>query len=444
LLKTPTNESWTLLDRSNDDNIFIPDVNGKDLEELFRAASFSYWLTGPASPKPLWVGPFTVYDNSTIWDVFQELILRYPNYICSVVPYDDRMTLFFGHPDHLYAYRDLTIQEELGSLEQLDKLQNNTSPINNPSADEFRILEPLHPYNFLTTEWFKAWNFGALKNTLGMIDSDSDYYKTRLKYVNALRDRDKIAELKFRVKPFREYHLVTSLTNMVSNDIRADFNDTFTICNVQHASLADSDMDEVTTVKLDEDLPDPDDFDFNLYSGSYREFVLPAKNCIQVSEAKRYGVSALCHSLKNLYKGEFIMLGDPTIKPHDVCTIFDVYNDMAGPVGVKQTVLSFSPESGFVNTVSPDCMVEVDSYYSLPTMDAWNKSFHMALSNLKEGFGIRDFNLPIGTASETAIGTTAGKTIGAAFPLIAGKTYGWSSRWLGLWSYCYFGFSSRN
>jgi endonuclease YncB( thermonuclease family) len=411
---------WTLLDRSNDDNIFIPDVNGKDLEELFRAASFSYWLTGPASPKPLWVGPFTVYDNSTIWDVFQELILRYPNYICSVVPYDDRMTLFFGHPDHLYAYRDLTIQEELGSLEQLDKLQNNTSPINNPSADEFRILEPLHPYNFLTTEWFKAWNFGALKNTLGMIDSDSDYYKTRLKYVNALRDRDKIAELKFRVKPFREYHLVTSLTNMVSNDIRADFNDTFTICNVQHASLADSDMDEVTTVKLDEDLPDPDDFDFNLYSGSYREFVLPAKNCIQVSEAKRYGVSALCHSLKNLYKGEFIMLGDPTIKPHDVCTIFDVYNDMAGPVGVKQTVLSFSPESGFVNTVSPDCMVEVDSYYSLPTMDAWNKSFHMALSNLKEGFGIRDFNLPIGTASETAIGTTAGKTIGAAFPLIAG------------------------
>jgi hypothetical protein len=49
---------------------------------------------------------FTIYQQ-TIWDILQELTLRHPGYICSIVPFDNRSTIFFGEPDSMYFHRGI-------------------------------------------------------------------------------------------------------------------------------------------------------------------------------------------------------------------------------------------------------------------------------------------------------------------------------------------------
>lgn len=43
-------------------------------------------------------------DNMTKWDVLQDIAASRPGYICQLIPFDNRETIFFGHPDHLYKY----------------------------------------------------------------------------------------------------------------------------------------------------------------------------------------------------------------------------------------------------------------------------------------------------------------------------------------------------
>ena len=64
--------------------------------------------------KAFYGSPFAV-RGMTIWDVLQELTLRHPGTICSVVPFGNRSTIFFGEPHQNFFYRPPT-PEEMGML----------------------------------------------------------------------------------------------------------------------------------------------------------------------------------------------------------------------------------------------------------------------------------------------------------------------------------------
>lgn len=52
-----------------------------------------------------WCTDFHIYHENA-WEVLQNLQRRFPGYITSVVPFDERGTLFFGLPDSLYFYTE--------------------------------------------------------------------------------------------------------------------------------------------------------------------------------------------------------------------------------------------------------------------------------------------------------------------------------------------------
>jgi hypothetical protein len=62
-------------------------------------------------------------DNMTKWDALQDIAAAHPGYICQVVPYDDRETVFFGRPDDWYKYT-----QDLGVTRQYMKLSLDLIP----------------------------------------------------------------------------------------------------------------------------------------------------------------------------------------------------------------------------------------------------------------------------------------------------------------------------
>jgi len=85
-----------------------------------------------------------------------------------------------------------------------------------------------------------------------------------------------------------------------------------------------------------------------------RYFSTRERNCEGDYFAERYAYSYLFKCLKDLYQGEIIITGEPSMKPYDQVFLFDTYNDMAGAVEVEQVTHIFSQETGFVTVIVPD------------------------------------------------------------------------------------------
>lgn len=67
-------------------------------------------------------------------------------------------------------------------------------------------------------------------------------------------------------------------------------------------------------------------------------------------------IAALMDSVKEMYQGQMLMRGQPTIKPRDLVYVNDRHNDMKGCVFVKSVLHRLDPESGLVTVFSPDCV----------------------------------------------------------------------------------------
>jgi hypothetical protein len=85
-----------------------------------------------------------------------------------------------------------------------------------------------------------------------------------------------------------------------------------------------------------------------------RYFSTRERNCEGDWWAERYGYSYLFRCLKDLYQGEIVITGEPTMKPYDQVFLFDTYNDMSGPIEVEQVTHIFSQETGFVTVITKD------------------------------------------------------------------------------------------
>lgn len=76
--------------------------------------------------------------------------------------------------------------------------------------------------------------------------------------------------------------------------------------------------------------------------------------------ATYYGCSALRDNLKDMYRGSFLVVGDPSVKPHDMFYMQDERNDMNGTALVKSVTHHFSFETGFVTKIEPDLLAVND------------------------------------------------------------------------------------
>lgn len=76
--------------------------------------------------------------------------------------------------------------------------------------------------------------------------------------------------------------------------------------------------------------------------------------------SRRVALSHLKESLKDIYSGEIIVLGDPDIRPHDLVYIADVYERIYGLVEVEAVTHHFTAEDGFITCIVPNAVVTVN------------------------------------------------------------------------------------
>ena len=179
-------------------------------------------------------------------------------------------------------------------------------------------------------------------------------YDSTYQYDEAVGEWTRKLDLEYR-KPYMQAHLYNSNHNIIRNDIKASEDGVYTNVivtydgNVTPVIQADNDirLDKQKTIALEAQIigrfgADP--------TGAMEYWT-------SESQASKYGHSAVRDYMKDMYKGQLIVLGDPTVKPHDIFNIHDDMVDMTGNAMVKSVTHHFSLETGFVTSIEPDAYV---------------------------------------------------------------------------------------
>lgn len=179
-------------------------------------------------------------------------------------------------------------------------------------------------------------------------------------------------------KPFQQYHIYTSNTDIIKNNITASDKNIRT-CAVgvyQGPGLLTSSTKTVGPMYVDIDIyPENQKMTTINCNFEYRNtnlpFTIPVIDKLSDDLSKNGGyqiawratANGLKDTVKDMYGGDLIIMGDPSIKPWDKMMIYDIYNDMQGITDVETTINTFSVETGFTTTITPDCVVAIDDKY---------------------------------------------------------------------------------
>ena len=248
-----------------------------------------------------------VYDM-TPWDAFNVCKSVSPDFVLGIAPFGFRSTIFHGHPRFYYAYDYM-------------ELENGT------------IIE--------------------------------------------------------KRKPFQQYHIATSEMDVISNNITVSSTDVRTNAMGYYTGRSGKSY-SVGPLWVDWDIYPEDQksmsYDTALtISGNWLTRVWKGTGELigsgwraitggdSVSEKETYikkiawraTANALKESVYDMYQGEMIMIGSPSLKPHDRIFLHDRYEDMQGSFLVEGCVHNMSALNGFTTTVYPDCIAVVDDRHEL-------------------------------------------------------------------------------
>ena len=385
-----------LLNNPVDDNIFVP-----------SADDLVAWTFRPpgADKKSSKTGNITLDDllyfpmNTTVWDIFQEMGLRHPGWIASPVPYGRRMTMFFGIPSQRYWSKPVP-KSYLSRMSDLREKIAETIDTNSTTirADTNDALPTNYgPGGSVTMHKV----FTAPKRGL------HDLAELITEYTSGLA---------IRFKPFRRYHMASSRHNLMSNNIAASAYGVWNAVSVNYTKSGKANNDAVDDragtrkkkkakgaswwktleMKAHNQIPAEDVL---LESIDYF-------NCCGKPIATRYGVASIMRGLKDMYKGNVILVGNPRIKPYDIIFLVDEYNGISGPIEVEEVTHIFTPETGFISVVIPDAVVIGNEASSFPALVGLANGALLHLISKRMSGGV------LKTLSVAAVASTAGSLAG--------------------------------
>ena len=177
-------------------------------------------------------------------------------------------------------------------------------------------------------------------------------------------------------EPFQRIHYLSSFSHILSNQIQENSGVATTITAV-------SDGKYPVTVSLDKGAPADRQVENTVETGIYFDNVVGSgffgflhpllhpfetgrgisKNLTGAPDelsAKRVALSHLRESVKDIYSGEIIIMGNADIRPHDLVYLADIYERMYGMFEVEQVVHHFTSELGFVTSITPNALVTVN------------------------------------------------------------------------------------
>ena len=228
----------------------------------------------------------------------------------------------------------------------------------------------------------EAGNLKKQANILNKALNDSIYYSlgrpgTLLRAVDNPFTRE-YGEPVIEVRePFQRVHYISSFSHILSNQIQENIN------NIATTITAVSDGKYPVTVALDKGAPAERQVERTVETGIYFDnmtgsgftgFLHPlmhpletfrgvAKNVQGVPDelsARRVALAHLKESIKDIYGGELIVIGNSDIRPYDLVYLADVYERMYGIFEVEQVVHHFTPELGYITSITPNALVTVN------------------------------------------------------------------------------------
>ena len=225
-------------------------------------------------------------------------------------------------------------------------------------------------------------NFAKQANVLNKAYNDSLYYSlgrpgSLLRAVDNPFTREygePVVEIR---EPFQRIHLINSFNHILANGIQEN------IGGVATQITAVSDGQYPVTVALDKAAPPERQVEKTIETGLYFDNIRgsgfwgvlhPIFNPIETIRgiskfasgepdeltARRVGLAHLKESIKDIYSGEITLIGDTSIRPHDLVYLTDSYERIYGIFEVEQVVHHFTPEMGFVTSITPNAFVNVN------------------------------------------------------------------------------------
>jgi len=246
-------------------------------------------------------------------------------------------------------------------------------------------------------------NFSKQANIMNKVLNDSIYYSlgrpgSLLRAIDNPFTREygePVVEVR---EPFQKIHYLSSFSTIIANNIQE------TTTNVATQVTAVSEGKYPVTVALDKSIPSERQVEKTVETGLYFDNIAGeglfgiaqplfhpiefARGAIKLSQgapdelmARRVALAHLKESLKDIYSGELIVIGSPDIRPHDLVYLADVYERMYGIFEVEQVVHHFTPNMGFITSITPNALVTVND----PArwfMSSWIHSW-MSIQNIR-------------------------------------------------------------
>ena len=303
--------------------------------------------------------PFVV-SGQTIWEILHECTLRHPGYIYGVRPYGNSLEyrVFFGVPSQRYWGKKISNNE----IRKLNKIHS-----------ELRLLN-LDKKKSLTEETIRQIfpkEYALYK------DSYNDSEKDSLEKHFTIRAFDYyLKKTKERFMPFRQFHLVSSKRNLISNNIIVSSHNMINAVSVNFINNMKDQKDKAKKKGSKDGLAETDGSwsphlskygdrietlrfraNRNIGMGSLKEKTVSSRNIIGPSNALRYGLGELLYGTRKMYEGSLTILGDTKVNPWDVVILHDDITNMYGPVEVCSVTHMLSFETGFITDVEVNALV---------------------------------------------------------------------------------------
>ena len=311
--------------------------------------------------------------GKTVWDVIQSCAMVAPNYIAAVHPFGFRSTIFYGHPNFDFAYDYEAPTDEYGryirTSERREKKKKYFSGDGKETVfnlDEAIIPESVKVRDSHTGKTHSVQSANPITGKIVLNEAPSRHYgNVEIEYEVIVPGHIDPTYVREKIKPYRQLRFYSGFFDIIANNIIATSKRIATA--VVPVMSKDGTPKELDTIYLDTDIfPEHQKVLSIDTSISTPDLIRRALQLVELQEkeeqicARRYAMSALKQAVQNMYDGELIILGDPSVKPYDYAYLADIANSMSGMFEVETVVHLISKSTGFITSITPAPIVSVN------------------------------------------------------------------------------------
>ena len=299
-------------------------ASGEPTQNIFDALPTPVWDKESDGGVIFDQAPSISFDvfGKTPWDIINICRSVMPDFVAAVAPFDFRSTIFVGHPRYYYAY--------------------SYSSTNGVVREKRKPFQQFHMY----TSAADIVGNGITATSQNVKTTATGLYQVTASFNT--KEQHKVGPLYADIDIYPEdQKLMIVDTQLLAKGI---------------PYIGAMGANFFTSFECIDQLFSNDEFSLFNATGGHN---MSAKGI-----AWRMTASALKDSMKEMYAGDMVVLGDTSIKPHDRMYINDTYTGISGQCTVKEVVHHMSLENGFITTISPDCINTVQDTFE-PVVAPW-------------------------------------------------------------------------